>query len=489
MNDEDLLFSVRERRNKFTKDQQNVSSSEKTTTTHRKECLFTLRDVSNALSLHETIQDKLIDDEPKHENFVIVEDGLIPGNVQMNAESTSVEECPSNSQDSDVSGNIKKNERVFCGQYRLEKSEVRIENKAGDNHTKQINIAKKPVDALEHRSISKSLADLLAKDETLDSNIIHENDAQNSYLPKDKTKELKRTTLRSAPASSNPDGLVQSTEKTREIQVHLPCNNGIEKGDFLPNSSDVISHNHINGCSAFASVEKTKDIKSNTNKSTSPQETARHINGRIQQVIPSQLNQRTNHNRKHDHVVSTTPSSSVVRPSPLHEMSNFLANGGNLSCDHELKKLVAEFEVQKQDYEAKITELQLQLDDLRRQESHKRKKNGSISDITSSYSPCSTPILSRDNSSPWTTPNLTPRDLLSENVVACKSPVAPPPPTPPFLPGPPLVPENNARPSKPIIKPKAEMKPLFWQRIISSNGRMKVLVTFHYSIVTFTVTK
>lgn len=175
--------------------------------------------------------------------------------------------------------------------------------------------------------------------------------------------------------------------------------------------------------------------------------------------------------------------SPLSQGSPTTVASSPLVNGES-SPSEELQRRLAEFEIHKRSYENKITELQLQVDYLRRQ------KNGqldeidstmSISDVTSLYSPYSTPVVSPGNStvtSPSPTPQATPRDsmVLENNVLSPMSPTPPPPPALPFIPAPPLVPEKHVKPNKPVVNPKTEMKPLFWNRIIASNGMRKLHV-------------
>lgn len=142
-----------------------------------------------------------------------------------------------------------------------------------------------------------------------------------------------------------------------------------------------------------------------------------------------------------------------------------------------LKKSREDFEVDKLKYENRITELQLQIDFLRRQKSGQIDPNcldssASTSDLTSLYSSFSTPMASPGNSnvtSPAITPNITPRGSME---VIAFSPVSPPPP-PPAPPSIPSAPSPNGgliKPTKAATNPSSDMKPLFWNRIITTSG-------------------
>ena len=180
----------------------------------------------------------------------------------------------------------------------------------------------------------------------------------------------------------------------------------------------------------------------------------------------------------HSHPAQLSPNISV-RPGSLNIASSPLLDEESFTSEirSELQRRLAEFAAQKRLYETKITELQLQVDYLRRQKSGQLDEVdslASISDVTSLYSPYSTPIVSPGNStvaSPSPTPEVTPREPgLVDVIFSPKSPPPPPPPAPPSIPAPPLVPERHVKPTKPVVTPKIEMKPLFWNRIINSDG-------------------
>ena len=147
----------------------------------------------------------------------------------------------------------------------------------------------------------------------------------------------------------------------------------------------------------------------------------------------------------------------------------------------ELEKSRKDLEESKRTYENKITELQLQIDFLRRQKSGQIDVNGnflessaSISDLTSLYSSFSTPVVSPGNSnvtSPSPTPCVTPKESTPDEYVAFspRSP-PPPPPAPPSVPSLPTANGSHVKPTKPVVNPRTDMKPLFWNRIITSNG-------------------
>ena len=168
----------------------------------------------------------------------------------------------------------------------------------------------------------------------------------------------------------------------------------------------------------------------------------------------------------------------VVRPGFLNIAPSPLLDEESSTSEMrlELQRRSAEFAAHQRLYETKITELQLQIDYLRRQKSgqlYEIDSLVSISDVTSLYSPYSTPMVSPGNStvaSPSPTPATTPRQSIVEEVLSPKSPPPPPPPVPPSIPAPPLVPERHVKLTKPVVTPKTEMKPLFWNRIINSDG-------------------
>lgn len=191
-------------------------------------------------------------------------------------------------------------------------------------------------------------------------------------------------------------------------------------------------------------------------------------------MIP-RLNLHSQTQSKPDQVSPST----AVRPDSLNIASSPLPDEESSASEVrlELQRRVAEFAAHKRLYETKITELQLQIDYLRRQKSGQLDEIdslASISDVTSLYSPYSTPIVSPGNStvtSPSLTPTATPRgSVVSEDVLSPKSPPPPPPPVPPSIPAPPLVPERHVKLTKPVVTPKTEMKPLFWNRIVNSDG-------------------
>ena len=176
--------------------------------------------------------------------------------------------------------------------------------------------------------------------------------------------------------------------------------------------------------------------------------------------------------------VLTRPNSLAIPSPPSKSAPLSLGSVSPSELGEKLKKSREDFEVDKLKYENRITELQLQIDFLRRQMSGQIDANcleslASMSDLTSLYSSFSTPMASPGNSnvtSPAVTPNVTPRG--SMDLVAF-SPVSPPPP-PPALPRVPSAPTPNGghiKPTKMVVNPRSDMKPLFWNRIITRSGK------------------
>ncbi|CAB3987732.1 formin-2-like isoform X1 [Paramuricea clavata] len=368
------------------------------------------------------------------------------------------------------------------------------------------------------RAMPRSLADLLARDETLppesQSRVVSEqSSADNTNFYKDKLKELKKTTpyYASGPIKigdrgngSANQGKAGTTSPAYQGKV---SNTGPDLQNGLDTVSDKTKVSESNSTDVNNNSEvkenlasNTKVFKSNSVESTSSQKSEftvadgkQEYSGKVMR-IPSggtAIGHKpcTDQNKTHHEKPSPTyvmprlnlgsHHSPLSQGSPTTVASSPLVNGES-SPSEELERRLAEFEIHKRSYENKITELQLQVDYLRRQ------KNGqldeidstmSISDVTSLYSPYSTPVVSPGNStvtSPSPTPQATPRDsmVLGNNVLSPMSPTPPPPPALPFIPAPPLVPEKHVKPNKPVVNPKTEMKPLFWNRIIASNDSM-----------------
>lgn len=167
-----------------------------------------------------------------------------------------------------------------------------------------------------------------------------------------------------------------------------------------------------------------------------------------------------------------TASKPTISPNPPNALTNSEDSQSEIAL--ELERQLADFEAHKRSYENKITELQLQVDYLRRQKHGQLvdvESSASFSELTSLYSPYSTPVVSPGNSA-VTSPTPTPRSsvLVESNIITSVASPPPPPPALPVIPAPPLVAESHVRPSKPVVHPKIEMKPLFWNRIVASSG-------------------
>ena len=351
------------------------------------------------------------------------------------------------------------------------------------------------------------LADLLAKDDTSSQDTqgraadTEQSPADSANLYKDKLKGLKKTTTYYASepitlgdrgnssgkqgkadtkSCSLPNGLGAGSDSSTSEANSTDVNNNLENKDIshtsrteMPKSDSIETNSSqkskFSGAeSKWESSGKIMDIPSvgpAVGHKPSTQSKTHHEKSLPNYAVP-RLDLNTKTNTKPDHV---SPNTST-RPSTLNVASIPLVNGESFPSDiHlELERSYAEFEAQKQSYENKITELQLQVDYLRRQKNGQLDENAStasISDVTSLYSPYSTPGNSTVTS-PSPTPQATPRGSLG-NILSPKSP--PPPPPPAFVPAPPLVPEKRVKPTKPVVNPKTEMKPLFWNRIVASD--------------------
>ncbi|XP_028392314.1 LOW QUALITY PROTEIN: serine/threonine-protein kinase CST20-like [Dendronephthya gigantea] len=287
---------------------------------------------------------------------------------------------------------------------------------------------------------------------------------------------------------------------TTTIANHVTASSGLQNGQDKPKHVDI-NNNHSQGTSQKL-ASNTIVFKSNSLESNSSQKSKFTSEDKKQElpekVIPSvglpvghksfttqnKTQQeksspnygvpRLNYNTQTQEKSNSSSPISPARPTSLSVASSpLVAEGSPLDMQDDLARRCVELEAQKRSYENKITELQLQVDYLRRQKTGQLEDNdssASISDVTSLWSPMGSPGNSIVTS-PSITPQATPRgSIAAENhVLSPMSPPPPPPPAPPSIPAPPLVPENHVKPTKPVVNPKTEMKPLFWNRIIASN--------------------
>ena len=150
-----------------------------------------------------------------------------------------------------------------------------------------------------------------------------------------------------------------------------------------------------------------------------------------------------------------------------------------ISLKEEIRKLKEEQESVTRSYESKLSQLKNELEI-----SKTRQVIDSDNSVNASVESEGTSISSQDNSQSGLTPPAPPPPA-AQNVVPPPPPPPPggsgppPPPPPPGSSGPPPPPppgglsgkkRSGSKPKKATIKPDAEMKPLFWNRIILSGN-------------------
>ena len=493
--DELAIPSLRARKNSFLGSDENTGSHSGKTTRERGPS-FSLNDDSKTVIIEDAIQDSKTGNKTSgnkeripsfrltdEQNTVIIENDNVSNNLH--EKETSVSRTASQSSTGSRISILSdgKNHRVssLSREASLEntesKSQTSLLGKPGVERSWS-NGSKSETNGQTSEALPKTLADLLARDKT--SSEQSSTDSANVY--KDKLKELKKTNPYHSGAPIKLGVRAQSSnieEKTNSPEVKNSPDTGLDE-------TDASQSNHIDSKIAPQAKQPSQSLASNTKvfktssieSGTSPTSTALGTKPGHEKSSPNYVIPHLNFKNQKPYDMSPSSPKAPTRPSSLNVAPSPLVNGEMSASEmhEELERRLVEFEANKRSYENKITELQLQVDYLRRQRNGQlddMESSVSISDITSLYSPYSTPIVSPGNStvnSPSLTPQTTPRSSVFENVLSPKSPVPPPPPAPPAIPAPPLVPENHVKPTKPVVNPKTEMKPLFWNRIIASNG-------------------